>query len=531
MFLRLLVTFLLVVGSISACGDGGSAMALDECGDSVASTSCTLSANGTEAGTINIGGDIDYYAIEISSSGILTLYTQGEVDTVGVLYHAPATGRGDHVAANDNAGEGKNFHIKKEVTPGTYYIHVRGLGENDTGNYTLVGEFALSPWRPQTEFSEATVNEIGLLYDEFLSSLPVRAGNAQKINFYYEINSLINATRIYTNPLKFGSPDIVEIENYLITLSEAYFKPCNGYDFYNDAPRNCRSPERVGKYYLWRSPLNNTEIIRIAHAKVEWRAVAGISQAVIALLRSNDPNIRKRAQKVKELIYKEVWIKWHDIEYIESIGLSSAYAIQNASVLHYLSWIELIVDLLKDEYPVTSVIEKMKDYVVEGEFINFRCRPVDSDNQSCRWRGYQLGDSKSNDLSHLAIPVYVFERQGLYVAEMIKTLKEKTWSQLDGFNYPKFDMFFNGHCKDNYDNSEDGLYKYCNTYWFTEEKSNNSHRQLFGFVELGKYDIDLAKIYIQAADTNNDGTIDSSDILVKDYVVNLYEMIIDLQSR
>ena len=130
----------------------------DSCNDTIPQVNCTLGVDDEVAGTVDAAGDIDFYEMTVTTAGTLTLYSEGDVDTVGVLYRAPATGNGDHIAANNNSGEGTNFRIEQAVTPGTYYIHVRGLRDTDTGDYVLISEFSGSSTSPQA-FFERDVSE------------------------------------------------------------------------------------------------------------------------------------------------------------------------------------------------------------------------------------------------------------------------------------------------------------------------------------------------------------------------------------
>lgn len=385
-------------------------------------------------------------------------------------------------------------------------------------------------------------------------------------NYYYEINNLLNLAAIYTSPEDYtlapDDPVLQKIESYLIVTSEYYFQPCYEYDFYNDEPRSCRSEFKQDGFYLWRSPLNDTPRFRTSHYKIEWRSAAGVAQAVKAiLLKHADDNaecvvsdfpttIREqsvacRAKNLRRMIEEQVWRKWQN-------------EINTTDVMHYVAWLELIVDMFNStahighDYGCTSncylpgskssLMDRMLDYVtINDGYLNISCRLPGGVTQSCVWRDYDFGLSGSNDLSHLAIPVFVFYESG--EAEIcqtdggscfrrdafIRTLKERTWSpeptDSAAVNFPKFDMFLNGYCGVNVNNPDSGLQDYCQEYWLKETVLNNAHRELYGFVNFGAYDAELLLMLLQAADVNKDSVIDTSDVLARGYAAFLYRAI------
>jgi len=87
--------------------------------------------------SLEYGGDIDYFRVEVTQAGTLTVETTGNTDTVGQLRGADGQGLGE----DDDGGSGLNFRLVRQVTAGTYYIRVSGF-ENATGPYTLVVRFA-----------------------------------------------------------------------------------------------------------------------------------------------------------------------------------------------------------------------------------------------------------------------------------------------------------------------------------------------------------------------------------------------------
>ena len=119
-------------------------------------TAVSLRLNSTRTETISPAGDIDYFRLEATSAGELTVETTGTTDTVGRL----ESSSGSTLATNDDGGTGYNFKIEHDVTPGTYYIRVTGYGSR-TGSYTL-----------NVSFSGTTNRGISLrLPDDFISEI------------------------------------------------------------------------------------------------------------------------------------------------------------------------------------------------------------------------------------------------------------------------------------------------------------------------------------------------------------------------
>ena len=81
-------------------------------------------------------GDNDYFRIEITEANRLTVYSEGETDTVGTLILD-----GEDVVEDDNGGLGDNFLIRRDLEPGVYLLRVRGNSESTAGSYRLRTSF------------------------------------------------------------------------------------------------------------------------------------------------------------------------------------------------------------------------------------------------------------------------------------------------------------------------------------------------------------------------------------------------------
>ena len=97
----------------------------------------TLALGGSGSGRIEPGSDVDYFIVQVSGTGTLTVYTTGDLDTLGELQSSS----GGVLADGDDSGTGTNFRIEHSVSSGSYYIEV-GSYQSSTGNYTLHAEFS-----------------------------------------------------------------------------------------------------------------------------------------------------------------------------------------------------------------------------------------------------------------------------------------------------------------------------------------------------------------------------------------------------
>ena len=81
-------------------------------------------------GRLDYGGDNDCFRVDVGVKGRLTVETDGGTDTMGRL-----VGNGLDVSDDDEFWS-TNFHIRKDVPPGSYFVEVSGYG-GATGDYIL----------------------------------------------------------------------------------------------------------------------------------------------------------------------------------------------------------------------------------------------------------------------------------------------------------------------------------------------------------------------------------------------------------
>ena len=94
-----------------------------------------LPLGGLRSGQIETEYDTDYFRVEVTEAGTLTVYTTGSRDVDGILYDSS----GFFLTYDDDSGSGFNLRIENPVSPGTYYVSV-GSWE-DTDSYILHANF------------------------------------------------------------------------------------------------------------------------------------------------------------------------------------------------------------------------------------------------------------------------------------------------------------------------------------------------------------------------------------------------------
>lgn len=103
-------------------------------------TATVIAQNSTTNGNLATAGDLDYFRINVTSIGTLTLATTGTTDTYGTLFDSVGT----TLLENDDT-DASNFRLAWPVTAGTYYVEVRHYNTTLTGSYQLVSSLGSAP--------------------------------------------------------------------------------------------------------------------------------------------------------------------------------------------------------------------------------------------------------------------------------------------------------------------------------------------------------------------------------------------------
>lgn len=134
----------------------------DDVGNTFSQATVLSSDNNTFAGVLEQNGDVDMFAFQVTTETLVTVYTSGPFDTIGVLYNSNE----QTIEYNDDSGEFFNFAIQRALTPGIYYIAVAGWA-GGAGSYTLnlvLGDDVTVP--QDSEISNAELNStIQFIYD------------------------------------------------------------------------------------------------------------------------------------------------------------------------------------------------------------------------------------------------------------------------------------------------------------------------------------------------------------------------------
>ena len=107
-------------------------------------TATTVSIPSTVRGVIDPATDSDWFRLDVSGAGRLTVRTTGSTDTIGRLFRGTS-----EIASDDDGGGGSNFQISLDVQAGTHYVEVRSYSSATVaakvGAYSLDVAFTSGP--------------------------------------------------------------------------------------------------------------------------------------------------------------------------------------------------------------------------------------------------------------------------------------------------------------------------------------------------------------------------------------------------
>ena len=112
-----------------------------------AQTITPLPLGSSVAGRIDPGDEVDIYELDLSSRSGITdvwIYTTGDFDTWGELYDSSGTLiiYNDDALINPNL---TNFHLRRNLAPGVYYVGVYSADDVSTGDYILHAAAIMDP--------------------------------------------------------------------------------------------------------------------------------------------------------------------------------------------------------------------------------------------------------------------------------------------------------------------------------------------------------------------------------------------------
>ena len=141
----LLLAFSVAISFIISVG-GAEGQSTDDHGNYL-QTATTLSLESSVGGRIETGDDRDIFKLDLSGRSGSTdvwIYTTGDFDSFGALYNI--AGRLLVVSDDGWIEPGlTNFHIRKVLSPGIYYVGVFNADDTSTGDYTLHADAVADP--------------------------------------------------------------------------------------------------------------------------------------------------------------------------------------------------------------------------------------------------------------------------------------------------------------------------------------------------------------------------------------------------
>jgi hypothetical protein len=109
------------------------------------------------SGNISSGED-NWYKVQTTQIGLVTVETSGSVDTFMEAYNSSWA----LVDSNDDGGEGNNARLEIFADANqTFYIKVRGYGSEDTGSYRILASYEAIQTENNTERSRAVTLKLG----------------------------------------------------------------------------------------------------------------------------------------------------------------------------------------------------------------------------------------------------------------------------------------------------------------------------------------------------------------------------------
>ena len=147
-----------------------------------------LAVGSSRSGRLETDGDVDWFRVQVSHSGILTVFTGGSTDTYGTLQNSS----GSELATDDDGGRGRNFSIARSVSAGTYYIQVRGFSSSTTGSYTVHARFRRVDYT-EAASARAALDSLGIEYTAAAFIEAAKVGNLDVVRLFVESGMDVNA--------------------------------------------------------------------------------------------------------------------------------------------------------------------------------------------------------------------------------------------------------------------------------------------------------------------------------------------------
>ncbi len=130
--------------------------------DDTSAKATDLIVNGAyQTHNIHSQNDVDWFKVNITSSGMYEFETTGDGDTYGILYRS-RNGTNSKVTESDGGGVDQNMKISTSLSTGTYYLRVSGNQGKVVESYTVTARTVITQYdEPNNSKSSATALIVG----------------------------------------------------------------------------------------------------------------------------------------------------------------------------------------------------------------------------------------------------------------------------------------------------------------------------------------------------------------------------------
>ena len=172
----------------------------DDHGNNISSAT-SISLNTSIGGNLENNNDLDYFKIDVQSTGKLIVSTSSNTDTLGRL----VASNGSVITEDDDSAGNFDFRIERDLSPGEYYIHVQSYQNNSSGSYTLNVSF-----QPTVIFETNIVSGSGEV-----SGVDIRHPNG---NIYDQVLMTGREVTVRANPGQIVRTSFLDIDNDIVQV-------------------------------------------------------------------------------------------------------------------------------------------------------------------------------------------------------------------------------------------------------------------------------------------------------------------------
>jgi len=138
----------------------------------------TVQINTPVNASLGVDADIDWFEVRVPTDGFFSVFSTGDVDTLGTLWKDDGT----LVSKDNDTGANNNFLIYTYLSAGTYWISVNGFDMKSRGLYTLHTELNSNANQPPVPVIDFSCNELVCTFDATSSIDP----DGEVIGFHWD---------------------------------------------------------------------------------------------------------------------------------------------------------------------------------------------------------------------------------------------------------------------------------------------------------------------------------------------------------